>query len=108
MKNLKKTLITSAIVLLAVIILMAIVPPDIEFYFFDADVNGYTWGWWALLPPIIAISLALITKEVYPSLLVGVVSGAIIYSELDIRFSFTNSSLVLTSLVSPMESSTEL
>lgn len=35
---------------------------------------------WALLPPIIAIALALITKEVYISLFVGIVSGAALYS----------------------------
>ena len=33
---------------------------------------------WALLPPIIAISLALITKEVYSSLFIGILSGAIL------------------------------
>ncbi|MBR2449295.1 MAG: hypothetical protein IKB30_04135, partial [Clostridia bacterium] len=30
---------------------------------------------WALLPPIIAIGLALITKEVYSSLFIGILSG---------------------------------
>ena len=35
---------------------------------------------WALLPPIIAIVLALITKEVYSSLLIGIVVGALFYS----------------------------
>lgn len=35
---------------------------------------------WALLPPVIAISLALITKEVYSSLFVGVLVGAAMYS----------------------------
>lgn len=35
---------------------------------------------WALLPPIIAIGLALITKEVYISLFVGVVTGALLYA----------------------------
>ena len=34
--------------------------------------------WWALLPPIIAIGLALITKEVYSSLFVGILSGCIL------------------------------
>ena len=34
----------------------------------------------SLLPPIIAIVLALITKEVYASLFVGILSGALIYS----------------------------
>ena len=33
---------------------------------------------WSLVPPIIAIGLALITKEVYSSLFFGIVSGAII------------------------------
>ena len=31
---------------------------------------------WALLPPIIAIVLALITKEAYSSLFIGVLIGA--------------------------------
>ena len=35
---------------------------------------------WALLPPIIAIALALITKEVYSSLFIGVVVGGLFYS----------------------------
>ena len=33
---------------------------------------------WALVPPIIAIALALLTKEVYSSLFVGILSGALI------------------------------
>ncbi len=35
---------------------------------------------WALLPPIIAIVLALITKEVYSSLFIGILAGGLIYS----------------------------
>lgn len=35
---------------------------------------------WSLFPPIIAIGLALITKEVYSSLFVGILSGGIIYA----------------------------
>ncbi|MBQ7900821.1 MAG: Na+/H+ antiporter NhaC family protein [Clostridia bacterium] len=35
---------------------------------------------WALLPPIIAIGLALITKEVYSSLFIGIVVGGLLYS----------------------------
>ncbi len=41
--------------------------------------------WLALLPPIIAIGLALITKEVYSSLFIGILSGAFLYS----NFNFT-------------------
>lgn len=36
--------------------------------------------WWALLPPIVAIFLALITKEVYSSLLIGITAGGVLYS----------------------------
>lgn len=35
---------------------------------------------WSLFPPLIAIALALITKEVYSSLFIGVISGALLYS----------------------------
>ena len=40
---------------------------------------------WALLAPVIAIALALITKEVYSSLFLGLVIGALLYA----RSSFT-------------------
>ncbi len=42
-------------------------------------------SFWALLPPIIAIALALITKEVYSSLFIGILVGGLLYS----GFSFT-------------------
>ncbi len=35
---------------------------------------------WALLPPVIAILLALITKEVYSSLFIGILVGAALYA----------------------------
>ena len=35
---------------------------------------------WALLPPVIAIALALITKEVYSSLFIGILAGALLNS----------------------------
>ena len=37
-------------------------------------------SFWALLPPIIAIALALITKEVYSSLFIGIVAGGLLYT----------------------------
>ena len=36
-------------------------------------------GAWSILPPLLALGLALITKEVYSSLLVGVFSGLLVY-----------------------------
>ena len=56
----------------------------------EASVRGSIW---ALLPPVIAIGLALITKEVYSSLFIGVVSGALLYS----NFSFTGTMDTVTS-----------
>ncbi len=44
--------------------------------------NGVVEGsLWALLPPVIAIGLALITKEVFSSLFIGILSGAILASD---------------------------
>ncbi len=40
---------------------------------------------WALVPPLIAIILALITKEVYSSLFIGIIVGSLFYA----NFSFT-------------------
>ena len=48
-----------------------------------ADSNYYSTAL-ALAPPIIAIVLALITKEVYSSLFIGVVAGALLYSNFDL------------------------
>ena len=45
---------------------------------------------WSLLPPVIAIALALITKEVYSSLFIGILSGALLYSNFDIWGMVTN------------------
>lgn len=42
---------------------------------------GYVGTAWALLPPVVAIVLALITKEAYSSLFIGVVLGGIMAAE---------------------------
>ena len=53
----------------------------------DSEYVGYVLSeshfyntFWALLPPMIAIALALITKEVYSSLFVGILVGGLLYS----------------------------
>lgn len=43
--------------------------------------NGMYGTFWALVPPIIAITLALITKEAYSSLFIGVLVGALFSCE---------------------------
>lgn len=37
-------------------------------------------SFWALVPPVIAISLALITKEVYSSLFIGIIAGGLLFT----------------------------
>ena len=46
--------------------------------------------WWALIPPLLAIILAFITKEVYSSLFIGVAVGALLYSGFHPWDSFVN------------------
>lgn len=55
----------------------------------SGEVRG---SFWALVPPLIAIGLALITKEVYSSLAVGIVAGAILGS----NFKFTGTMDIIT------------
>ena len=43
-----------------------------------AEVGGYFATFWALVPPLVAIVLALITKEVYSSLFIGIVLGGLL------------------------------
>lgn len=74
----KKQLLTAAVAVLAFAFLFA-VPAFAE----DAaaqDVPGLYATFWSLLPPVVAIGLALITKEVYSSLFIGIVVGAVLYS----------------------------
>ena len=49
----------------------------------EGEVRGTIW---ALLPAVIAIGLALITKEVYSSLFLGILSGALLYSNFSYFF----------------------
>ena len=58
-----------------------------------ATVRGETptfASFWALVPPIIAIVLALITKEVYSSLFIGILSGGLIYSSFNLETTMTH------------------
>lgn len=43
---------------------------------------------WSLVPPIVAIVLALVTKEVYSSLFIGIATGFLFYFNLDVEKAF--------------------
>ncbi|MCQ2479900.1 MAG: Na+/H+ antiporter NhaC family protein [Clostridia bacterium] len=70
----KKKIALSAFLVLAVAGLCYAV------YGHSLDNYDFTGTAWSLLPPAVAIVLALITKEVYSSLFLGLVSGALLYS----------------------------
>lgn len=46
----------------------------------EALMEPYYAGWLSILPPVIAITLALVSKEVFSSLLIGILSGTVIYT----------------------------
>ena len=54
------------------------------------DGSMFIGTWWALLPPLLAIVLAFVTKEVYSSLFLGVAVGALLYSGFHPWESFVN------------------
>lgn len=54
------------------------------------DGSIFVGTWWALVPPLLAILLAFITKEVYSSLFIGVAVGAALYSGFHPWQSFVN------------------
>lgn len=49
-----------------------------------ADITPFYGTVWALFPPMVAIVLALITKEVYTSLFLGILVGSFMYSQFSI------------------------
>ena len=85
-KSKKIALLIASVVILALLIVAAVTDGAMATVACpDCNAETAADSVWALLPPVIAIGLALITKEVYSSLFIGIVSGALLYS----NFSFT-------------------
>ncbi len=77
MKNLRRRLLGAASILSLCFLLMPMTVLAAE----EEAVLPSTYAtFWALVPPIVAILLALITKEVYSSLFIGIVVGAFFYA----------------------------
>lgn len=70
-------------ILVVLCVVTAMIPGTIT------DPENYTCSSYAtivaLLPPVIAIGLALITKEVYTSLLAGIITGGLLYSNFNLE-----------------------
>ena len=73
MASKQKPKIGTIVVMAAVVIVLLIAA-------FTTTAESVQETYWALVPPIVAISLALATKEVYSSLFVGVLTGGLLYS----------------------------
>lgn len=56
----------------------------------EEETNKFVNTFWALIPPVIAIALALITKEVYSSLLIGIIFGALLSSSFNLTTAVDN------------------
>ena len=75
MKIFKKKSVLTALVTLLLILgttMVAFATGD------EAPVSNYFATFWAMIPPLVAIALALITKEVYSSLFIGIVLGGLL------------------------------
>lgn len=70
--------------------------PDVERNYKDAvaqvqnDVTPFYATIWSIVPPVIAIVLALITKEVYSSLFLGILTGAVLYANFNFETTLTH------------------
>ena len=75
------------LIFLAVIVILLFVTSNTSGVITDPE--NYQCGVYAtvfaLLPPVIAIGLALITKEVYTSLLAGIITGGLLYSNFNLE-----------------------
>ena len=56
----------------------------------DVEVNKFYTTFWALVPPIVAITLALITKEVYSSLFIGILMGGFLWAKFNLEGTITH------------------
>ena len=54
---------------------------------------------WALFPPVVAIVLALLTKEVYSSLFIGILAGAFMYADFNIPGMIVHTIEILSSRI---------
>ena len=83
-KNIKRTAVLSVVLVLMFAITVFGAEQTEEY------VPAVYATFWALVPPVVAIGLALVTKEVYSSLFIGVAVGAMLYSGFNPWESFVN------------------
>ena len=75
---------------LLVVFALACVLATVAFAEGDAPVSNFYGTIWSLLPPVVAIVLALITKEVYSSLFIGILVGYVLQANFDPVMTFNH------------------
>ena len=82
-----------ALKVLPLLILLLLVTTAFAFAEGEADAEApsrFYQTFWSLLPAVIAIGLALATKEVYTSLFVGIVVGGLLYADFSFEGTLTH------------------
>ena len=76
----KKILIIATVVLICLMTAVTVFATGGD----AAAANPFVATFWSLVPPLVAIVLALVTKEVYSSLFVGILVGALFYNKFNV------------------------
>ena len=77
----KKMLLLGVVILICVMFSVTVSAEEMAV---AAPVNAFIGTFWSLVPPLVAIVLAMITKEVYSSLFAGIIVGALFYSRFNL------------------------
>ena len=83
----KKMLLLGVVILICVMFSVTVSAEEVAL---AAELNGFFGTFWSLVPPLVAIVLALITKEVYSSLFIGIVVGGLFYSGFNFEGTFNH------------------
>ena len=96
MENKTRTVRVTVAAFVAVLIFLVVAA-------FVTDPEKVQQSFWSLIPPLIAIILALVTKEVYSSLFIGIVTGCLLYSGFNFEGTMTHifSDGIIASLSDP-------
>ena len=88
MRNTKR-----ALSLLPLLLILLLITTAVAFAEGEADAEApsrFYQTFWSLLPAVIAIGLALVTKEVYTSLFVGILAGGLLYANFSFEGTLTH------------------
>ncbi len=80
----KKLLLIGTVLLICAMASLTVCAEELPIAAQAPAVNMFINTFWSLVPPLVAIVLALITKEVYSSLFCGIVVGGLFYNQFNV------------------------